>query len=57
MRLRTPDLFSVRIESVCLRPERMFPAASRSSRLRISLVSTIAQPTMFRAASPGAIIG
>src|ERR1700731_4112668 len=38
IRVRTPDLFSTRIESTCLRPVRMFVDASSSSRLRGSLV-------------------
>src|SRR5436305_8503034 len=38
-RARTPGLFSTRIERTCLRPVRMPPAASRSSRLRTSDVA------------------
>src|SRR5688500_12612228 len=37
-RARTPGLFSTSTDSMCFRPVRMFPAASRSSSLRISLV-------------------
>ena len=33
MRVRTPGLFSTRIDRTCLRPVRMLPAASSSSRL------------------------
>ena len=32
IRVRTPGLFSTRMERMCLRPVRMDPAASRSSR-------------------------
>src|ERR1700689_2598860 len=39
MRVRTPDLFSTRIDSTCLRPVRRLPAACSSSRLRGSLVA------------------
>ena len=38
MRVSTPDLFSTRIESTCLRPVRRLAAASSSSRLSGSLV-------------------
>ena len=59
MRVSTPGLFSTRIESTCLRPVCRPPAASRSARLRTSLVpgSPTAQPTMSRAAWPAGIIG
>src|SRR3954453_6521747 len=36
MRVRTPGLFSTRMVRTCLRPVRMPPAASRSSRLMTS---------------------
>src|ERR1700716_952931 len=38
MRVSTPDLFSTRIESTCLRPVRRLVAASSSSRLSGSFV-------------------
>ena len=59
MRVRTPGLCSTRIARMCLRPVWMPPDASSSSSDRTSFVpgSPIAQPTMSRAAAPGAIIG
>ena len=59
IRVRTPGLFSTRIDRTCLRPVRIPPAASSSSRLSSSFVpgSPTAQPSMSRAAAPGAIIG
>ncbi len=58
MRVRTPDLFSTRIDSVCLRPVRRFPAACSSSRLSGALVAGLAHyPTISRAALPAGIIG
>ena len=60
MRVRTPGLFSTRIDRTCLRPVRSPPAASSSSRLRHLLRPRLAHdrhPTMSRAAWPGAIIG
>src|SRR5271167_2576763 len=58
MRVSTPDLFSTRIDSTCLRPVRMLAAASSSSRLSGSLVagSPIAEltpPSRVPAARPG----
>jgi hypothetical protein len=59
MRVSTPGLFSTRMVRTCLRPDRIWPLASRSSSESSSLVpgSPIAQPTISRAAAPGAIIG
>ena len=59
MRVSTPGLFSTRIERMCLRPVRTPADASSSSSERISLVagSPMTQPTISRAAAPGAIIG
>ena len=60
MRVRTPGRFSTRIVRTCLRPVRMPPAASSSSRLSTSCLvpgSPMAQPFMSRAAAPGEIIG
>ena len=59
-RVSTPGLFSTRIERMCLRPVRKPAVASSSSSDSSSALvpgSPIAQPTMSRAAAPGAIIG
>src|SRR3954447_20270351 len=38
MRVSTPGLFSTRMVRTCLRPDRIWPLASRSSRFSISLI-------------------
>ena len=57
--VRTPGLFSTRIERMCLRPVRTPADASSSSRVSGSLVpgSPTPQPTISRAAAPAGIIG
>src|SRR5579884_4010300 len=52
IRVRTPGLFSTRIERTCLRPVRTPPAASSSSSERTSLVAGSPISTPPRGSSP-----